>query len=533
MLFPLRAKMAAVSTVDRQVAAVLRRAGYAGNATTLVVGVSGGADSSTLLYSLHRLSDACGIKLHVAHLNHDFRGAEADDDARFVESLARELGLPVSIEKQDPIAYQQKHRISSFEQGAREMRYAFMAAVAQQVGAAAVAVGHTADDLAETVLLHLLRGAGLPGLRGMTELAPWPWPVGLTSPALFRPLLAVAKSATIEYCRELGRDFREDSGNSLFRFTRNRVRQDLMPRLAAEYNPRIREALVRLAHTSALELDYLEREAERVWPDVVISASSVSSGGAGPASITLDRAALAALHPALCRLVLRRAYVALAGDARRLRESHLKAMSDLAGGSSISAGGPGFTPVDLKTRSESDRAGGRRVGSMLDLPGGLRLRSAGGRLTLSNGPAERSGPYPPLEGEFPVRLPAEPGAESTTNIAGWRVTARVFPCGELPNLQTGDAFTAYLDLSDLGGNPLVRRRQPGDRFRPLGMAGVKKLQDFYVDARAPRPWRDGIPLLVTERGIAWVVGYRIAEWAKVKPDAPPDSPVLRLQFERR
>ncbi len=519
--------MAVVSEVDRQVAAALRRAGYAGNDSTLVVGVSGGADSSTLLCSLHRLSDACSIKLHVAHLNHDFRGAEADDDARFVESLARELGLPVSVEKQDPIAYQQERRISSFEQGAREMRYAFMAAVAQRVGAAAVAVGHTADDLAETVLLHLLRGAGLPGLRGMTELAPWPWPVGLTRPALFRPLLEVSRAETMEYCRELGRDFRQDSGNSLFRFTRNRVRQDLMPRLAAEYNPRIREALVRLAHTAALELDYLEQAAERVWPDVVISASAVAPGGAEPAFITFDRAALAALHPALCRLVLRRAYVALAGDARRLRESHLKAMSDLAGGSPMRTGRRWFTSVDSEARS--DMAGGSRAGSMLDLPGGLRFQSASGRLTLSNGPVEMSGPYPPLKGEFPVGLPAEPGAESATNITGWRVTARGFPCGELHNLQTGDAFTAYVDWSGLGDNPLVRSRRPGDRFQPLGMAGVKKLQDFYIDARAPRYWRDRIPLLVTERGIAWVVGYRIAEWVKVKPDAP----VLRLQFERR
>ena len=498
--------MAAVSDVDRQVAAALRRAGYAGQDATLVVGVSGGADSTTLLYSLHRLSDSCRIKLHVAHLNHDFRGAEADEDARFVEALALELGLPVSVEKRDPIAYQRERRISSFEQGARELRYAFMAAVAQRVGAVAVAVGHTADDLAETVLLHILRGAGLPGLRGMTEVAPWPWPTGLSTPALFRPLLAVTKSATVDYCRELGRDFRQDSGNSLFRFTRNRVRQDLMPRLAAEYNPRIREALVRLAHTSALELDYLEQETERVWPEIVIAQDAVAPEPAAPSVIAFDRAALAALHPALRRLALRRAYVALAGDARRLWESHLSAMSDLAGGN--------------------------QSGLMLDLPGGLKLQAAGGRLTLFGSQGETAGPYPPLDGEYPVSLPAEPGGESVLNIAGWRVTARQVPRGELPNLQTGDAFAAYMDLDALGGNPLVRSRRPGDRFQPLGMAGVKKLQDFYTDARVSRPWRDRIPLLVTEGGIAWVVGYRIAEWAKIQPDRPPEAPALYIRFER-
>ena len=491
--------MVVVSDVDRQVAAALRRAGYSGNGSTLVIGVSGGADSSTLLYSLHRLSETCRINLHVAHLNHDFRGEEADEDARFVESLARELKLPVSVEKRDPIAYQQEHRISSFEQGAREMRYAFMAAVAQRVGAVAVAVGHTADDLAETVLLHILRGAGLPGLRGMTEVAPWPWPTGLESPALFRPLLEVTKSDTVEYCRELGRDFRQDSGNSLFRFTRNRVRQDLMPHLAAEYNPRVREALVRLAHTSALDLDYLEQETERVWPDIVVSPEV-----ANPAVLTFDRAALAALHPALRRLALRRGYIILAGDSRRLRESHLKAMSDFA----------------EETQS----------GLALDLPGGLKLQTAPDRLTISGGQAEMAPSYP-MDGEYPLALPAEPGGESAVEVAGWRITAQVLTRSELQNLQTGDAFAAYLGLDALGDKVVVRTRLPGDRFQPLGMAGVKKLQDFLIDARAPRLHRDGIPLLVTERGIAWVVGYRIAEWAKVPLDCAPGSQLLRLRFE--
>ena len=243
--------MSVVSNVDGQVLASLRRAGYADSDVTLMVGVSGGADSTTLLHSLHRLSRSHRISLHVAHLNHDFRGDEADEDARFVEALAQKLGLPVTVEKRDPIAYQRDRGISSFEQGAREMRYEFMAKIAERAGAVAVAVGHTADDLAETVLLHILRGSGLPGLRGMTEVAPWPWPTGLESPALFRPLLEVNKADTVEYCRELGQDFRLDSGNFLFRFTRNRVRQNLMPYLAAEYNPRVREALVRLARTSA------------------------------------------------------------------------------------------------------------------------------------------------------------------------------------------------------------------------------------------------------------------------------------------
>ena len=505
---------ATVNRVNRQVAAALRRAGYHGNGATLVVGVSGGADSSTLLYSLHRLREMAGINLHVAHLNHDFRGDEADEDARFVEGMAGDLGLPVTVEKRDPLAYQRERRISSFEQGAREMRYDFMAAVAHRTGAVAVAVGHTADDLAETVLLHLLRGAGLPGLRGMTEVAPWPWPTGLAVPALFRPLLAVTKQETMDYCRELGRDFRQDSGNTMFRFTRNRVRQDLLPHLAAEYNPRIRDALVRLAHTSALELDYLERETDKVWPDILIAGAN-PAGVETPSSLTLDRAALAALHPALRRLALRRAYVILAGDARRLRESHLAAMSDLA---------------------EANRSG-----LTLDLPAGLKLRLFGGRLILSSDGDDLDCPYPTLSGTHPLPRPAEPGRAEVREIEGWRVTQVLLPYRDLPDLPTVEPFTAGLDAAALGIATQVRAWQPGDRFQPLGMAGSKKLQDFFTDERVPRPQRGRIPLLVTERGIAWVVGQRIAEWAKVQSSqsdltgqsaSPAEAMALLISFEQ-
>ena len=497
--------MAVVAQVDRKVAAALRRAGLWQRGATLVVGVSGGADSSTLLYSLNHLRQAGGINLHVAHLNHDFRGEEADEDARFVEALARELGLPVSVEKRDPMAYQRERGISSFEQGAREMRYDFMAGVAHRVGAAAVAVGHTADDLAETVLLHILRGTGLPGLRGMTEIAAWPWPTGLASPILFRPLLDVTKAETVEYCRELGRDYRQDSGNTLFRFTRNRVRQELMPFLAAEFNPQVREALVRLAHTSALELDYLEQELERAWPDLLISQKGDGTNNGSVPAVSLSRDALAGLHPALRRMSLRRAYVAIKGDPRRLGETHLRAMSELV---------------------ESSRASGT-----LDLPAGVVLRIGLGEVSLALGAATEDCPLPELDSSYTFPIPTVAGAGALHKARDWNVRVEVIPSNQLPNLTPPDAYTAYLNPASLGATLTVRTRLPGDRFRPLGMAGEKKLQDFLTDAKVPRHWRDRIPLLVAKDGIAWVVGHRIAEWAKVPEGHSADSSVLRLSFE--
>jgi tRNA(Ile)-lysidine synthase len=488
-----------VARLEKLVAGALLRAGYSGNDITLVVGVSGGPDSSALLYCLHRLSKSHRLKLHVAHLNHDFRGEEAEADARFVAALAEELGLPATVGKCNPAHYQRERRISSFEQAARELRYGFLAEVAKKVQAPAVAVGHTADDLAETVLLHILRGAGLHGLRGMTEISAWPWPGDVKEVLLFRPLLEATKVEAARYCRELGRGFREDSGNYLPQFTRNRVRHNLMPLLAAEYNLRVREALVRLAHTAALEVDYLEQETGRVWTQVVSPISD-----SVPGSLQFNRQAMASLHPALQRMLLRRGYAYLKGDARRLEESHLQAMSEMA--------------------QENT------TGRTLELPDGLKLHSTYHHLVLSRDP-QLPCPFPPLEGEYLLNLPASEGQITITEVGGWRVASQVLPSQQRQPLP-GDAFDAYLDLVSLGKEIYVRSRRPGDRFQPLGMPQRKKLQDFFTDARVPRDWRDRVPLLVSKQGIAWVVGYRLAEWAKVRLEGANGSPILHVRFDQ-
>ena len=502
--------MAAVARLERQVAGALSRAGYSGAGTVLVVAVSGGPDSSALLHCLHRLRDRHQLRLHVAHLNHDFRGEEADADAQFVAALARQLGLPATVDKRDPLAYQRQRRISSFEQAAREMRYSFLAQVAKEIGAAAVAVGHTADDQAETVLLHILRGTGLHGLRGMSELAAWPWPRDEGGLRLFRPLLHATKAETAAFCRELGCGYREDSSNMLLRFTRNRVRQHLLPLVASEYNPKIRETLVRLARTASLGLDYLEKELDRVWPDVAVQSES---------AVCFDCEALTSLHPALQLLALRRGYSLLTGDSRNLRESHLDSMAMLGRR--------------------------RRAGRALELPGGVKLFRSYRQMRLSRGAASPC-PLPSMAGEHDLALPPAPGTEAVTLVGGWRVTVGLgVPPewtlgasisrpgrgeGSKGALPPGGVWTAWLDRESLGGRVHVRTRRPGDRFQPLGMAQAKKLQDFFTDSRVPRDWRDRVPLLVSEGGIAWVVGWRIAHWAKVVV-VPDGAVAFSVTFE--
>ena len=475
--------MTTPSGLERQVAGSLRRARFPQDGVKLVVAASGGPDSTALLRCLHRLREEHRLTLHVAHLNHDFRGAEADHDAAFVQRLADGLGLPCSIDKQDPIAYQRQRGVSSFEQAAREMRYAFLAAVATSTGATAVALGHTADDQAETVLLHLLRGSGLHGLRGMAEASPWPWP--WPGPLLFRPLLGVGKPETVGYCLALGQLYRQDSGNYIWRFTRNKVRHDLMPRLARDYNPRVHEALVRLSRAAAEEVNYIEGELARHWPNIADEREGV---------VSFSVRALSALHPALQRHALRRAFAAIAGDARSLGESHLEAMLSLLQG----------------------EEGGRGI----DLPRGVGARRQNDALRVAR--RAEPPPFPELTGEHIIRLPQAPGERLETNIGGWRLILQTVEPGQ-PNphaAQRPQQLTACLNREALGAVATVRTRHPGDRFQPSGMTGTKKLQDFFTDAKVPREQRDRIPLLVCDRGIAWVVGHRVAGWAAASDDAP-------------
>ena len=282
----------------------------------VVVGVSGGADSVCLLRILMTLQQSLDITVHVAHLNHMLRGSESDGDARYVSRLAKRLALPATIESRDVKAYQAAHRLS-LEDAARQVRYRFFAEVAQEVGASRVAVGHTADDQAETILMHLVRGAGPAGLLGMRPLTIWtsPGAAGLT---VIRPLLAVSREETRAYCRQHRLIPREDSTNLSLSPFRNRIRQELVPLLQA-YNPRIGEALIRTSDTLAMDLAFLEECVSEIWPGVARKEDGV---------IVLDLASVVSLHPAVQRHLLRRATREVLGDLEDIELKHIEQMRD-------------------------------------------------------------------------------------------------------------------------------------------------------------------------------------------------------------
>jgi tRNA(Ile)-lysidine synthase len=472
----------ACHTTEKKVLELVRCQGLVSGVSRVVVGVSGGADSVCLLHILHKYQSALGIELHVAHLNHGLRGGDADADAEFVRALAERLGLEATIEKRDVAGYRARHGLT-LEEAAREVRYRFLAETA---GGDTVAVAHTRNDHVETVMLHLLRGAGLSGLVGLKETSTLSHK-RITSLKIIRPLICLTRAEVEAYCRASGLEYRDDATNESLTPTRNRIRLQLLPEIRRQYNPRVDEALERLSRLAGDDADFIELRAAEAADLVVRTEGELT---------VIDRAGLAGLHPALRRAVLRAALAGALGSAKDIEAGHVEDMLDIATGG---------------------------AGRMIDLPQGLVFRAGYGQAYLGKVSASLPGTSPVIEGRYRLTVPGE------TLLPGWRVIAELLPrsaVGEFPS--TDDGLTAVMDAECAGRELTVRGRQDGDRFHPLGLGAEKKLKDFFIDARVPRDFRPGIPVVEGRGHIVWVAGYRLDERVRVTERT---SEVLRLVFQ--
>jgi tRNA(Ile)-lysidine synthase len=478
--------------VVEQVRETIRRYDLFTSGETVVVGVSGGPDSLTLLHVLLRLRDELGIALHVAHLDHAMR-PESPEDARFVKELAEAWGLPVTVARRDVPALAREWRLAP-EEAARRARYEFLAEVAHQVQARTVAVAHNADDQVETVLMHLLRGSGLAGLRGMQPLSPYPYPVpGRERLRLVRPLLEVPRPAIEAYCREHGLQPRFDRSNLDTTFFRNRLRHELIPTLET-YNPGIREILRRTARVIADDYDYLRRERDRAWEQVVRREDD---------AFVFDLARWKRLHPSLKRGLLRKAVHLLRPEVRDITWTHIENALAVA---------------DEKP-----------PGSEATLPAGLALFKSYDSFAVGEKPPVPDWPLLESDG-LPLQVP---GVTPLPN-SDWQVTADVFPRSALTDaeLHDPDPWHSVMDAAVAGERLFLRRRRPGDVFHPLGMGGhTKSVAEFMIGARIPVHVRDRLPLVVDAKDeIVWLPGWRLDERVRI---TEATKQVLRLRFEKR
>lgn len=426
----------------------------------VLVAVSGGPDSVALLHALWSIQDQTGIKLHVAHLNHSFRAEESDRDAEYVRELSSRLGVSCTVEKIDVPTVQRSLRVSP-EEAARLVRYEFLERAADSVGADRIAIGHTSDDQVETVLLNLLRGTGVDGLAGMPPVRG----------QIVRPFIETSRAEVERYVAEQDLRPMVDSTNLQPRYTRNKIRLDLLPKLRDEYNPDIDSAILRVSELARADTAYLYVEARDALQSSTVERAEDS--------LTLDSASLLEYPLAVRRRVVREA----------VREAR-----------------GGLTDLGFLHTEEILRMLRTGVPFEYELPGGTFVTGNARHLKLM---AAR-----PVESivTFDVELPV-PGraevAEIDLLVESTITTERLDP------VQPRSGMQAMLDFASIVGTLRVRNWRPGDRIRPFGMAGHKKLQDVFVDAKIPRAVRHRIPLIADDEKVVWVPGLVLSESARV------------------
>jgi tRNA(Ile)-lysidine synthetase-like protein len=491
---------------------------------TVIVGYSGGADSTALLHLLKRLQSEFNLRIHAAHLHHGMR-PEADDDVRVCASVCAQLGVPLHVERVDVPALAQAERIS-LEEAGRNARYAFFERLARELNAVAVALAHTRDDQIETILINLLRGTGPRGLCGMPY----------KRDRIIRPLLDATRAQTHQYCAALGLPTVFDSTNLDPHQLRRRVRMELIP-LLRDLSRAFDRHLLRLADILENEESWWDYEVGRVMSHFVESPltptlSPLSKGGEGAESVgvgharipdTLSLPAESSLPHAgegecrgerpfaptplshtvgeglgmraesqnrLLRLPFTRLHPAM--QRRVLREwlrAHLGTLH--------------LPPYEILEGIRRAALQGKRTSWQLSDT--LRLTTDETALTLHTKPPDPE-PYEyPVELETPILIPQ----------AGAWLEARLLPAPPPTPKTTPDC--AYLDADAVQGQLIVRNARRGDRFQPLGMPAPKKLSDIFIDRKVPRTERWQLPLLCDAEGILWVPGYTIAARARITP----------------
>jgi tRNA(Ile)-lysidine synthase len=444
-----------------QVRHTIHKYGMLDKGDTVVVAVSGGADSLCLLHVLNSLKAELDLKLFAVHLNHQFRGIEAEQDADFVEHICGLWELPCRIESFDVGGYAREKGLSSEEAG-REIRYKLFYETKAAIQGDKIAVAQNSNDNVETVLMRLLRGAGLEGLKGIDAVRE----------DIIRPLLETQRRDIEEYCRQNELVPRVDQTNLQPVYLRNKIRLELLPYLSRHFNPNINDTLQRLSQVVREENDYLEQQAEALFTQIAKLQEQ---------SISMTTSSLKKLHPAMQKRVLRQAVATLAGTLTGFEHKHFTGILGL---------------LD------------RNTGAAIELPRKLRAY-----ISYENLIVGKKIVYPDKKCYYKLKYNSEYFIEDLKAAVNIQVMDRE----ALADLSKAPG-RVYLDAGKVRGQLVLRNRRQGDMISPIGMKGSKKLKDYFIDKKVPKEEREEILLLADENEVVWIVGGIISEKYKITAD---------------
>ena len=452
----------------------------------LIVAVSGGADSQTLLHVLDSIKDNLSLTLHGAHFNHGLRVPDSDSDAQIVKELFEKYHMDFSIESAS-LKNIFAGRSSTLETTARQFRYDFFYKIVVQEKADAIILGHTSDDQAETVIMNIFRGTGLQGLQGMRYLSARE--KFNHNFVIFRPLLETSHKENLSYCKILNICPLEDPTNSSIIPRRNWIRNSLFESVKKFY-PNIVPSLTRLAAMAQEDYRLIDSLVNNEWENI-LSNPIYPSLNLHP-SISLNITQVKSLNPSIQRQLLRRAYLTLAGRLENLTYNHIEQVFHVLLGES---GKACFLPQGIQAINEYDTI----------------------TFYKNQNPHRDCAQIKPIE----VKVPGE-----TILSKEWSIKTSYLP-RRLPVNPKQGKLSAFFKAT-LGETKLIiRSRSANDKFQSLGMVGSKRLNRYLIDQKIPRNRRCCLPVLTSDNSIAWIGGLQIAEWAKVICD----EPILLVQLK--
>jgi len=431
----------------------------------VLAGVSGGPDSVCMLHVLNILKNELNIKIEAAHVNHMLRGDDSFSDEKYVKQLCGKFDIPFHTVKCDIRKYASEHAIS-LEEAGRDIRYETFGKIAGRTGAKAICVAHNMNDQAETVLMHLLRGAGPEGLKGMEY----------RNGIIIRPLLGISRARIEEYCIKEDLKPRTDSSNLETCYTRNKIRLKLLPYIKEllDFDPVT--SLNRMASLLATDNEFLEEFAADAFKSALVEGAK--------SGLTLDVKAVSDMHEAVSSRIIRKSILEISGTLKGIEQKHVASVTKL-----IKEG---------------------RTGATICLPQGVTARKSYGNIEFCLKNDTKQEPLPGIK----LIIPGE------TKVPGYDIsicTSFVEKTKNPGNFSTDRrSLTQYFDYDAAEKGISIRNRRDGDRIKPSGFDGTKKLKDIFIDKKIPRPERDRILLLTSDDDIIWIVGYEKSDKHKVK-----------------
>lgn len=417
----------------------------------IVIGLSGGHDSIALLSCLYKFKASLNYNLIVCHVNHGVRGLDADKDQEFTRQLARELNLPYHTINVDMVQYGKDKRISPEEAG-RILRYGFFRQVLDGYGGGKIAVAHNLNDQVETVLMRIIRGTGLDGLKAMDYI----------QGDIIRPLLNVSRKDIEEYIEVNQLATVLDKTNLESIYTRNKIRLELIPYLEENFNPKLEDSIFKLSMMAKEDSEFIERYTREKFDSMLILISGNK--------LILDRNIYMDQDEAIKSRLIRMGISSILGDLNGIGESHVSLTKDLIGRGT--------------------------TGKYLNIYEDIIVRLSYDEIIIER-LAEK------------VNYSYDLGLNDSIYIEelGLRITSKLLDRSNLESKLGKD--TKYVDLDKLCGSLRVRNRKNGDIFTPFGMKGKKKLKDYFIDRKVPRDLRDEIPLIEDDENIIYILGMDI------------------------